>query len=61
MKQCEGRTNPWKISNSEIFANIMPRRMSSKDPIGLFIDYTRKSIVGYHQRLRKRWSEFMQG
>jgi len=37
-----------QVSKPKISASVNPRKTSSKDSIGLNVEYTRKSIIGYH-------------
>jgi len=37
-----------QVGKPKISPRVNPRKTSSKDPIGLNIDYTGKSIFGYH-------------
>jgi len=37
-----------QVGKPKISTGINPRTTSSKDSIGLNIDYTRKHIIGYH-------------
>ena len=40
-----------QVSNSKIFENINPIKISSNNPISLNIDYIEKNIIGYYKRI----------
>jgi len=49
MKQCEGRIGLYNKQPKQIFTSMNSRKMSSKNPVGLNINYIGKSTIGYHQ------------
>jgi len=43
-----------QVARPKLFVGVNSRKMSNKDPTGLNVDSTEKSIFGYHLKNRSR-------